>query len=72
MKPITLHELLEHHEVYARSLAERHALGPLEFRSVEGQPNDAVRTAIATFRFERGTIRYDGIDYRIENEVTTP
>jgi len=72
MKPITLHELLEHHEVYARSLAERHSLGPLNARSVEGNPMDAVRTAIAVFTFERGTIRYDGVDYRIEKEVTTP
>jgi hypothetical protein len=69
-KLLTLHDMMEHREVYARSLAERLSLGPLQVRSVEGNPADAVRTAIATFKFQHGTITYDGFDYRIEKEVT--
>lgn len=66
MKEPTLRDLMERHEVYACGIAEREGLGRLQARSVEGRPADPVRTAVVTYRFERGVITHDGIDYRIE------
>lgn len=71
LDPLTLPELLNHHETYARQLAEQHGLGALASRGFEGNPRDAVRTA--TYRFANGVIRYDatsGVDYHGEKLQT--
>ena len=69
MKTPSLHDLMRHHEPHMRRLAEQHGLGALQARGYEGNPRDAVRTAIVTYRFARGVITYDstaGVDYRVE------
>ena len=69
MKTPTLHDLMEHHGPYMRRLAEQHQLGPLQSRGVQGEPRDAARTAIVTYRFERGSIVHRDGDYHIEKAV---
>jgi len=69
-KPLTLMELLAHHEMYARGIAQREGFGVLQSRGIEGRPADPVRTARLIFRFALGTITYDGIDYHVQKETT--